>query len=905
MLFQRKKVASALACVLGAGSVGVVGAPAFAQDIRVDVTGSNIRRVEGEGALPVTVITRDEIERTGAQTAAELLQFVSSNASSGMTLSTNVIGAQTNSVATASLRGLGGQNTLVLLNGKRLTSASGEIQGVYGVNLDSIPFSAIERVEVLKDGASAVYGSDAIGGVINFILRQDFRGAEVTLYGGTPTRSGGGEKYNASGTVGWGDLAKDKFNVFVNAYYQKAESLNQNERDFSRSSVYPDLGLVGVSGNTFPGHISTGGIGTPSFPDCFPSIFDPSIGNRCFYDPAAAEGVNSIPEQETMSLFASGRWQFHPNWQAYGTLAYTNVETRFIIQPAPISDQFTYGPNAEFLSTFLLPPSSPYYPTAAATAAGVNGQPLNVRWRCYPCGLRDTTDENEAWQGVAGIKGTAWNWDFDFDFVYSRNETTSRPNNGFVLLGGAGGILGLLNSGVVNPFGPSTPEVQAQIEATQFRETTLTSKSTGYLFEGKASGDIFKMPSGSLQAAFGFQVGKQELTQNFNPALQTGNITGFGGNNLDIAADRDYWAAFAEFNIPILKNLELNAAVRYDDYSDFGSTTNPKLSLRYNPVRQVLLRGSWGTGFVAPTLTQAYGANTNGVSLAGEVDPLRCPTTQDTNDCNAQFNVLFGGNQNLKPQKSNQWTLGAVFEPMDGLSLSFDWFNMKVEDLFSNGPSVSTILANQDQFGNLVTRGPVQPQFPTIPGPITQIDQRFINIGEVKIAGYDINIKATGPATSIGRFSFNLDGTYYQKYDVQNTDGTFSGTVSNVFESTVNGVIPRYKQYAAVNWTRGPWSATLGNQYQSSYIDFALVPDPNDPDSDGINRRASSMSLWDAYVSYTGFKNWKLVLGVNNLFDRNPPFSNQRNTFQLGYDPGYYDARARFVYGSVTYTFAP
>ena len=903
MLFQRKKVASAIACVLGAGGVVVVDAPAFAQDIRVDVTGSNIRRVEGEGALPVTVITRDEIERTGAQTVADLLQYVSSNASGGAVLNTNVIGAQTNSVQTASLRGLGGQNTLVLLNGKRLTAASGEIQGVYGVNLDSIPFSAIERVEILKDGASAVYGSDAIGGVINFILRQDFRGAEVSLYGGWPTRGGGGEKYNATATLGWGDLAKDKFNVFGNVFYQKTESLDQNKRNFSNSSVYIEQGLLGVSGNTFPGHISTGGIGTPQFPDCFPSIYNPDIAERCFFDPAAAAGVNSIPETETWSAFGSGRWQFHPNWQLYGTAAYTKVDTRYALQPTPISDQFTYGPNGEFVARFLLPPSSPYYPTALANAAGVGGQPLNIRWRGYPLGLRDTTDENEAWQAVAGVKGTAWNWDFDLDFVYSKNETSSRPNGGFVRYSQ---VLPILNSGVVNPFGPQTPEAQALLDATQFREETLSAESTGYMVEGKASGDLFKLPAGSLQAAVGFQAGKQELTQRFNPALQAGDITGFGGNSLNIDADRDYWAAFAEVNIPIVRNLEANLAVRHDDYSDFGSTTNPKVSLRWNPIRQVLLRGSWGTGFVAPSLTQAYGANTQGVSQPGLNDPLRCPTTNDTNDCLTQFNVQFGGNPNLKPQKSEQWVLGAVFEPLTGVSLSFDWFDLKVEQLFSNGASPLTILNNLGTFGNLVTRGPVQPQFPNLPGPITLIDQRFINIGKVSITGYDVNVKATSPATEFGRFSFNLDGTYYKKYDVMDTEGNYAGTVSNQLNAAVSGLVPRYKQYAALTWTRGPWSATLGNLYQSSYVDVNYADAYTyTGDVPEVTRRVSSMSLWDLYVSYTGFKNWKLTLGVNNLFDTNPPFTNQQTTFQVGYDPTYYDARARVVYGTVTYTFAP
>ena len=875
-------------------------APSFAQDIRVDVTGSNIRRVEGEGALPVTVMTREEIDRTGAQTVAELLQYVSSNTSGGALSVTNVIGTQSNSVGTASLRGLGGQNTLVLLNGKRLTAASGEINGVYGVNLDSIPFSVIDRVEVLKDGASAVYGSDAIGGVINFILRQDFRGAEATLFYGAPTRGGGGEKWNATGTLGWGDLAKDRYNAFLSAHYQKAESLDQNKRNFSDSSVNPDEGLLAISGNTFPAHITTGNIGTPSFPDCAPSIFDPRIdpffgGPRCVYDPAVADGVNAIPEQETTSVFASGRWQFSPSWQLYGTAAYTNVETRYVVQPTPLSDQITHGPSGNFQAIFLLQPSSPYYPTALAEAAGVGGQPLNLRYRTYALGLRDTTDENEAWQTVAGVKGTAFNWDFDFDFVYSRNETRSRPNGGFARFSE---LLPLLNSGVVNPLGPNTPEVQAQLDALQFREETFRAKATGYLFEGKATGDLFKLPAGSLAAAVGFQAGKQELQQSFHPSLQIGDVTGFGGNSLGIDADRDYWAAFAEVNIPIVRNLELNAAVRYDDYSDFGSTTNPKFSVRWTPVRELLLRGSWGTGFVAPTLTQAYGANTSGITQPGLADPLRCPTTQDTNDCVTQFNVLFGGNPNLDPQRSTQWTVGFVAEPINGMSLSFDWFNLDVKDLFSNGPTPLTIVNDQATYGNLITRGPVQSQFPGLPGPITQIDQRFINIGRVKIEGFDVNIKARSPATEWGRFTFNLDGTYYRKYDVQQTDGTFAGFVSNQLGSATSGLNPRYKQYATVTWSRGPWSATLGNQYQSSYIDVGTLFD-----DDATPRRVGTLSLWDLYASYTGFKNWKLVLGVQNLFDKDPPFTNQQTTFQVGYDPTYYDARARFVYGSVTYSF--
>ena len=261
MRAQRRKITEGLALLAGGTSLLTLG-PAFGQaanpdataapptgapDIRIEVTGTNIKRVENEGALPVTVITRRDIERSGATTTMELLQQVSSNASLNAVTIPNSVGAVTFSAQTASLRGLGGGRTLVLLNGHRIDSFAGELPGVQGVNLSAIPVQAIERVEILKDGASAVYGSDAIGGVINFITRSDYRGAEATAFYGTPTRGGGGDQWQASGTLGFGDLDKDRWNVFLSAQYNEQKKLDQVDRDFSRSSYRPDVGLIAIS----------------------------------------------------------------------------------------------------------------------------------------------------------------------------------------------------------------------------------------------------------------------------------------------------------------------------------------------------------------------------------------------------------------------------------------------------------------------------------------------------------------------------------------------------------------------------------------------------------------------------------------------------------------------------------
>ncbi|MGE5243721.1 MAG: TonB-dependent receptor plug domain-containing protein, partial [Betaproteobacteria bacterium] len=877
-----------------------------APDIRVEVTGSNIKRVEGEGALPVTIITRQEIEKSGATNPMELLQQISANNSLGAVNVANSVGATTLSAQTASLRGLGGGRTLVLINGHRMEGFAGEIQGVQGVNLAAIPFSAIERVEILKDGASAVYGSDAIAGVINFITRTDYVGAEVTGMYGTPTRGGGGDQWQANVSAGWGDLARDRWNVFLSGSYNEQKSLDQKDRNFSNSAYRPDIGLIGLSSNSLPARVTTGGIGNvdnrsgvpivANSPEtCAPGIFvnDDILGTNCFYDPSVTPGVQMIPHQKTYNLFGSAVYQINPDWQAYLQGIYSHDEANLVIQPGPVSNLFSYGPGANLLSTVLIPPTSPYYPHDLAAEAGVDGQPLNVRYRTFDNGFRDTTDTNEHWQVIGGVKGSWRNWDWDGSAFYSEGKTTEHLNGGFQdyrLL------LPLLNSGRVNVFGFNTPEIVDELRATNFIGDTIDGKSKNYGAQIKTSGEIWKLPAGPLAMAIGLEARKEDLTQNMAEAIQEGYITGYGGEIKNVSGDRKQWAAFTEFNIPIVRTLEGNVAVRYDHYSDFGSTTNPKFSLRWQPVRTLLLRGSYGTGFLAPSLYQLFTPNISGVSQPGLSDPIRCPVTGDTGfDCATQFGVLFGGNSSLKPEESEQTTFGIVVEPIPNASISVDWFKINLKDAITNGISPLTILGDLDQFGSLVTRAPADPGSP-LPGRILSILQTYINLGAERIEGLDVEGHYRSPMMGWGRLSFDLSGTYYTKYDAQNPDGTYTSAVGNTYGTVVTGVVPRWKQYASLTWDQGPWEAVIANTYQTSYTD-------QQTDLDGNLRTVGSMSIWDLQGSYRGFKNLKLTLGVKNLFDRNPPVSNQQSTFIGGFDPSYYDPRARFIYGSVTYSF--
>ncbi|MBU6485470.1 MAG: TonB-dependent receptor plug domain-containing protein [Betaproteobacteria bacterium] len=506
MNFKRNKVASALAYLAGVGGALAVSGVHAQQtdqasnpDIRVEVTGTSIRRVEGETALPVTVITRKEIEKSGATSAMELLQLVSSNNSLGAISLSNSVGATTFSAQTASLRGLGGGRTLVLLNGHRLEGFAGEIQGVQGVNLAGIPFEAIERVEILKDGASAIYGSDAIAGVINFITKTDYTGAEVTAMYGAPTRGGGGDQYQGSGSFGIGSLDKDKYNFFASLSYNEQKPLDQRSRDFSNTSFRDSIGLFALSSNQFPGNVTTGGIGVVNHgvPDEVPGsngcgysafivseIYGP-LG--CFYDPARAPGVEMIPDDKLYNAFAKGTFQLNDDWQAALTGIYSHDETRLVIQPGPISNVFRYGPN-NIPGTITLQPTSPFYPHAEAAAAGVDGKPLNVRYRTYENGLRDLTDTNSHGEFVASVKGTVKDWDVDASAFYSEGKTVEHINGGFQdyrLL------LPLLNSGTVNLFGFNTPDIVQQLRATNFIGDALSGESKSYGGNAKTSGEIF------------------------------------------------------------------------------------------------------------------------------------------------------------------------------------------------------------------------------------------------------------------------------------------------------------------------------------------------------------------------------------------------------------------------------
>ena len=904
------------------GALALCGEDAVAQEaagavrgsIRVDVTGSNIPRTESENALPLQVITRDDMANGGIQTAQELLKRVSANQSFGGFNPAMGIGDLRTGYTAASLRGLGAERTLVLLNGHRLAPYA--LSGGEAVDLSGIPLSAIERVEILKDGASAIYGTDAIGGVINFILRKDFTGVELNgdYY---VTDHPGGDSRRANATFGFGNLASDRYNAFLSVDYFKQDSLAARQREFSRTGYIPSLGRNASSDAAIPANIlqfnpftreawGFGGAHNPTVPfpggptpaSCLPPysfpLIDPGFGDRCTFDPASV--IDTVPDSEKINAIGRFTWQVTSADQVF--IETTYYHGRFVqrIAPTPVFSPLEFG------NDFTLPPSSPFYPTAyvASLPGGDPTQRLEILYRTLDLGPR--VDENVAdqWTALVGMQGMRNGWDYQWSASWVRNEQHGAYVSGYV---DATRLAPLVHSGTVNVFGFNTPDIVEQLRETQAFGPAHDNRASNYGADFRISRDAFSLPAGPLAVAAGVEGRRESLEQIRSELTAAGNIVGGGGEIPSIpTAHRTVWAALAEANIPVLRGLEADIAVRFDHYSDFGSTTNPKVSLRWQPAKTLVLRGAYGTGFRAPTLSELF--QPAGAGVAAGTDPIRCPVTQSEFDCNTLFAALDGGNPALQPERSKQFSAGVVLEPVARLSASMDYYHIEIRNLVQRVDE-TTIFQNYPALApSLIVRAPPDAEFPDLPGPIAQIKRIPSNLGTLRTSGIDVDVRYRAPAMPIGQFRFSMAGTYVIDYAVTGVNGApFPSGAGQ--RGPFTGAISRWRHYATIDWAGGPWAATLANNIQLGYDEPCILDDDgNSLDASGcLTRRVGSYSVWDVQLRYSGLKNTTLTLGVRNFLDRSPPLTNQSDAFQVGYDPTYADPRGRTFYGAIRYAF--
>jgi iron complex outermembrane receptor protein len=926
-------LSAALALAFGSA----VLAPAWAQsEQRIEITGSAIKRVDAEGALPVTVITRQDIARSGATNTEELVNSISAASSMNAVNNASGAGSSTQGRSTLSLRGLQGNRTLVLVNGRRLAEAIGGNAGG-AVNINNIPLAAIERVEVLKDGASSIYGSDALAGVVNFILAKNFQGIDLGVAGGKPTRSGGGNTSKGTVVAGWGDVDRDRFNVSASFSAERESQLFAKDRNFAKTgNIIPWLtaaatGQGNIEGAYTPGSTVGGvwhegtrqpgfgnspgtGYGNPmAAPDQCAQInmfLNPTPTGKntpyCTYDSNAFVGLT--PERSATNFTLNGSWRPSDSVELFTDVLRTQSISTQRFQQSPVRRSFLITDD-QFAAqgvdpVLLIYPANPNYAKAATflTANGFGalvGQPLAITARVFDFGPRTQRDVTDLSRLVLGARGDAFGQSWELAYTAGKYELHGTVPDGY--FSQVKYARAVQQSNEWNPWSlTQTAAFNAAIAPAKYTGSTEDGTTRSKVLDAKVQGDVMQMPAGALAYAAGLQLRDEAYQSRPSDALFSGDIAGLGGATAPVDRTRKISSLFGELVIPVLKNLEGNVAARHDRYNDVGNADTYKASLRWQPLKQLVLRGGAGSGFRAPTLVELWTPPTLG-SSAQYTDPAF------PNNPNVQSNEITGGNPALKPETSRQETLGLVFSPFDALTVSVDYWRLKLERIIT-APSTQEIVsryrAGDPAYAGLVTLAPS--------GEVEQTIAVNQNVGSAKLEGVDLDARMRF-ALAGGRLDAQLTGTYFIKYDQVSPGGSLSHKVGTMVEETLDangqpttqpvldatggGVVLRWRHRLSGTYSLGGWAFTLAQNYYSGYR-------TNNRQLDAVPNFVGGQSIFDAQVAYTGFKGLTVTLGVKNLLDRNPPlYVPASNQFQAGYDISLYDPRARFAYGSVSYRF--
>ncbi len=922
---------------------------------RVEITGSSIKRIAAEGALPVEIITRKDLERQGIATAEQLILQLNVNGNGADNLASNSdvaagSGRGNNGLSAANLRMQGAAATLVLLNGRRVAVA-GLSGGV--VDLQQIPFAALERVEILKDGASSLYGTDAIGGVINFITRKDYAGLQVQGLADIDQHAGG-NIYRASVTAGIGNLDSDGFNVLGVLAHSENKALAGSQRDFvntyqSNRGVSPDttgtpfatvVPITTLYNALSRDNLSNTGRGT--------GPVAPGGGTQTYnrinaLNLPGAAGCNSIPLMGAYDylLWSSPASKYGCSWDtgkaaviqqpvkndnlfARGTFKLGAHELFAEITGAQVKTQKSFSPNQISSSTST---TSPFYnlayPSTGPAYAGVYnailaafpavaanaGQPLPFRWRCMPCGNREIGTTTNTSRFVAGAEGPLGlgNWEYKAAFSTASSDSKSKLDHGYFY-----GVpfAALLNNGTLNPFSPDgitqTPAALAALDAVRADGVTLYGgKSTVTGVDGAVSGSVLKLPAGDVQAAVGIDLRTEKYRFNGNATDLATQAAVFNApfdsvNTLD-TVKRDVKGVYAEFLIPVVKSLELTLSARHDQYTGFGSTDNPKVSLRFTPFDSLLFRASYGTGFRVPTFAQEFfGVTTSPYVGNNLVDPGTCPAlvVSSAPGC-AAINplVLTGGKADLGPEKSKQSNLGLVWAPMANMSASLDWWYIKRTGTIQSF-DITTLSQNYASFQSAFIRDGA--------GVLQAIDDRWINAGGTVTKGLELGFKANGRVME-GRWGVNFDLAYLLDKKSKVTPNSPWGASEVAVATRTGDLGVRWKHTLELTYAQGPWSGSLGQVWRSGYADFVLPGVANGTVSPpDWKQNVDRYVIYNASATYTGIKNLGLTFGIKNLFDTKPPFSATYDTNTgagSSWEPRVADPRLRSFTFLVDYKF--
>jgi len=881
-MFRKTKVCSGLMLAFS-GTLALGVAPAFAQQTleRVEITGSNIRRVEAETASPVQVISREEIEKSGKRTVGEYLQTLSvDNQGSVPTGFGN--GFATGSIA-VSLRGLGAASTLVLLNGRRMApyGLADDGQKVF-TDLSTIPMEAVERVEILRDGASAIYGSDAIAGVVNIILRKDFTGVVAKASYGQSRYSDGQEK-KASVTAGFGKLDSDRYNVFFNLEYLKSDKIGYRDRtrdwigsDDVRTygyalggTFFTPIGRETSSGSSSPvGNVRVG-TAYVSLPGCgtvLPTLSPPDPAGGCLTAPNKLFR-DMLPEQEGVNFFTRGTLRIAGELEGYAEFGYSNKKSEFSNTPSGVSGSWGYpgGPRNASSGTgaVVLAPSHP--------DNTVGGDRL--RYLAWDVGPRVTNNDNDFYRALVGLRGTVAGWDFDTALLHSETSLTN-TRTGFLRYSVVKAALGDPTS----PYFPwrigdnanlNSAALYAAISPTIHADAT----SKMDIVDVKGSRELMQLPGGPLALALGAEYRRESTKLTPQTYTDQGDIIGLGFSAYE--GSRNLYAVYAELAAPITKTLEASAAVRYDHYPNDNSTT-PKVGLKWTPSKMIALRGTYAEGFRAPNPAENGKGGLAAFTTAR--DPVRCPggtalPGADAADCGQQIAIITTPNPDLKPEKSKNYTLGIVFEPFSTTSIAVDWWQIKR----TNEINQTTVAAAVAGAGSVVRSDNNLPGIPNS-GTLLAVSAPYINSASTKVEGVDLDLKQRFNFADYGKLEAGIIWTHISTFKRTELDGTsfeFAGTHGNCDVTNCIGT-PKDRVNFSLTWDRGPWQVSTNVNYISSIRNWAddssgclsTFADGTDAPS---GCRIASFTTVDLSGRWSPTKQLDVFGSIQNLFDRVAP----------------------------------
>lgn len=891
MRFRTTRLRDAIVLTLFAGSAGVAFA-ANAQTTqdgsqstktleKVVVTGSSIPRTDLETASPVTVITAKDLQMSGQPTVAEFLQRLTVDGQGSIP---STFGNGFASGATAvSLRGLGAGSTLVLLNGRRMASfgLADDGQKVF-TDLSTIPMEAVERIEVLKDGASAIYGSDAIAGVVNIILRSDFKGVVAKSSVGV-SGHGDGNVYKASVTAGMGDLVKDRYNVLFNLEGMKSDSIQATDRDkwIGTGDLRPwgyaatgsqFLGGAITGGGNSAGSSLSGAVRNPatglyqSLPGCAQtsSISQAGGGGGCLWDTAKYRWLT--PSTRSINLFVRGTYNVSDNMQLYSEFGYSGKKSKFQSTPSGVSGAWGYPGGAVNASS-----------GTGATVLGA-GHPDNpftgaarLRYAAGDVGPRVQQTDNDFYRFVFGAKGTFGSWDYDAAYLHSQTSLTS-TRWGYLRYSAVQDALTNANS----PYGYwrigansslNNPGIYGYISP------TLHAKADSVLdsIDAKITRTLFDLPGGPLGFALGAEYRRTAVSLSPTTYTDVGDIIGLGYSAYK--GSQSVAAGYAELDAPLLSNLEVNVAGRVDSYKDGATAVTPKFGIKWTPVPWLALRGSFAGGFRAPNP-----AETNGqlAAFTNARDPVRCPngtpaTGASQADCNAGIAIITTPNANLKPERSRSYTLGFVLAPTPNTSLTADFWRIRRTDEINQSTALSAIAA-----GHVVRADNNLAGIPNS-GTLLAALGGYINSSATSVRGVDVDFTQRFDLGTAGKLNFDLTATRLISYARQDGGVTvqYAGTHGNCDVTNCIGT-PRYRGQFTADWDYRDFTLGATVNYRGSFKNIAEQGDScANSFADGTDApahcRIPAFATVDLSARYR-FQNRLEVFGsVLNLFDKMAP----------------------------------